>query len=355
MSPVDRLCTLICLVLLTGVQPLPADAANEPTADPVMLAADPQGIPLAGAPAGAPSPAFPSAAPVPVPAAPAGAPASAVPPVAVPPVPLPVPAAPQASVRPPAPKATAQPPIVRPANAGTPERRVWDRAPIPVTLAVGEERLVLMPTTMRLGIPTAVANALRTQVLGRSVYLSALRPFPRTRVLAESPETGQALLLDLSASKRAGVSRQPVEILLPSQIETQAPLGTLSAGESEPPAIDPVVLTRFAAKQIYAPKRLATALEGVRQVGVDRAPLPYLYRGARLFAQPIASWRGGDLTVTAVKLTNQGTQPVELDPREIGGSFVSAAFQHTRLSPAHTDRDTTAVYLVCQRPFGECL
>lgn len=333
MSPVERVCTLLCLVLLAGVQPLPADAAEEPTADPVMLAADPQGTPAA----------IPPAAPVP-----------AIAPVAVPPVPVAAPAPAQAVARPPAPKAAAQPPIARPADAGTPERRVWARAPIPITLAVGEERLVLMPTTMRLGMPTAVANALRTQVLGRSVYLTALKPFPRTRVLAESPETGQALLLDLSATKSA-VARQPVEILLPAQIETQAPAGTLGAAEIDPPAIDPVVLTRFAAKQIYAPRRLATPLEGVRQVGLDRAPLPALYRGARLFAQPIASWRGGDLTVTAVKLTNQGTQPVELDPREIGGRFVSATFQHTRLAPAHTERDTTAVYLVCQRPFAECL
>jgi len=329
--------------LLAGFALHPARAAEEPTADPVTLAADPQGVPLAAAqanPAGLPGAGSPAVLP---PAAPPATPAATP---SLPATPGATPAA--------APARPVQASVPRPASAGTPERRVWDRAPVPVTLAVGQERLILMPATMRLGIPTAVAGALRTQVLGRSVYVTALKPFPATRVIAESPETGQAILLDLSASKRAGVSRQPLEILLPSQIEAAAPM-LRSFGGDAGPIVDPVTLTRFAARQIYAPKRLATALDGVSQVAFDRTALPHLYRGARLSAQPLASWRGGDLTVTAVKLVNRGTQPVELDPRQIDGKWLYATFQHGRLSPAHTERDTTAVYLVCDRAFGECL
>ena len=361
-----RLCSAALCALLAALA-VTAGAAETPTPDPVMLAADPQGVPLAtpdatpGAtqvnlPVAAPAPAAPILPatqvnlPVAAPAVPAVTPAS---------LPQPAPAAAAAPIAPgmaAAPAPALQASVARPASAGTPERRVWDRAPVPVVLAVGEERLILMPATMRLGIPTAVAGSLRSQVLGRSVYLTALKPFPATRVIAESPETGQAILLDLSAGKRAIASHQPLEILLPEQIEAAAPaLHATVGGEADEPVIDPLILTRFAAHQIYAPRRLATPAGGVRQVGVARTALPHLYRGARLHAEPLASWRGGDLTVTAVKLVNRGAQPLELDPRQLDGKWLAATFQHARLSPAHSERDTTAVYLVCDRPFGECL
>lgn len=353
----NRSCSAALCALLAALAA--TTRAETPTPDPVMLAADPQGVPLptpdatpgatqlnlpVAQPAASPQVSLPVAAPV-TPAAASELPAAAAPA-------QPVSAAVPTAAAPSAPKAS----VARPASAGTPERRVWDRAPVPVVLAVGEERLILMPATMRLGIPTAVAGSLRSQVLGRSVYVTALKPFPATRVIAESPETGQAILLDLSASTRASVSHQPLEILLPEQIEAAAPaLHATVGGEADEPVIDPVILTRFAARQIYAPRRLATPADGVRQVGIERTALPHLYRGARLDAEPLASWRGGDLTVTAVKLVNRAAQPVELDPRQLDGKWLAATFQHTRLAPAHSERDTTAVYLVCDRPFGECL
>jgi hypothetical protein len=68
-------------------------------------------------------------------------------------------------------------------------------------------------------------------------------------------------------------------------------------------------------------------------------------------AVPVAAWRAGLHTVTAVKLKNKTRHPVVLDPRQLRGSWLTATFQHNRLLPAGDDADSTAVYLVSDRPF----
>ena len=53
-----------------------------------------------------------------------------------------------------------------------------------------------------------------------------------------------------------------------------------------------------------------------------------------------------DHTVSAVKLQNRAATPIALDPRELRGDFISAAFQHPHLGPTGFASDTTVVYLV---------
>lgn len=341
--------TLISTLLalsLSAAPVLAAEPATTPSADPVVLAADPQ------------SPAGETAAPASA-ATPLGATATAAPANA--PATAPGEGTSAASTRAPALRASVAPQSaraaapkvapIRSASVGNTDHRTWDRTPIRVQLAVNQERILLLPMPMRLGIPAMLGNSLRTQVLGRTTYLTALAPFEPVRVLAESVETGQAILLDIGASAKADASAaRPIEVHFPSAAEPVE--NPVLGGE---PVIDPVMLTRFAAKQIYAPRRLTAAVEGIHQVAVDRLPLPHLYRGARVAAEPLASWRGGDYYVTAVRLINRGTQPHELDPREVDGRWHAVTFQNVRMGAAGSGYDTTAVYLVSDRPFAESL
>ena len=111
-----------------------------------------------------------------------------------------------------------------------------------------------------------------------------------------------------------------------------------------------MALTRFAARQLYAPLRLAQGRPGIVRVPVHRTPVALL-RGGAVQAVPLASWRAGTLFVTAVRLTNRTGQPRTLDPRELRGTWLAATFQHNRLLPAGSEADTTAVYLVSDRAF----
>ena len=115
-----------------------------------------------------------------------------------------------------------------------------------------------------------------------------------------------------------------------------------------------VTLTRFAAQQMYAPRRLTGPHPAIRRVMVDRAPLDDLYAGGGVRGTPAAQWRGDEFYVTAVVLQNLQAQPVELNPLDVRGRWRAITFQHGRLLGKGSEADTTVVYLVCDRPFDAC-
>lgn len=116
-----------------------------------------------------------------------------------------------------------------------------------------------------------------------------------------------------------------------------------------------VQLTRHAARQLYAPRRLANAAPGVMQVAVSTDPVPALLRGANVDAAPVGQWKGGALYVTAVRITNKSRFALEVPLESVRGRWIAATAQHGRLGPAGSDTDTTAIYLVCERSFESCL
>jgi hypothetical protein len=78
-------------------------------------------------------------------------------------------------------------------------------------------------------------------------------------------------------------------------------------------------------------------------------------RGGAVEAVPLISWRHRGLYVTAVRLQNQAPEASVLDPRDLRGEWLAATFQHARLLAHGDEADTTAVYLLSRRPFGESL
>ncbi len=237
----------------------------------------------------------------------------------------------------------------RPQPTAATERLVWDKTPLQVALGVGpdQERSITFPAPMHVGVPPDVAPLLRVQTVGRTSYVAALAPFARTRVVAEDRTTGSVILLDLTAA-RGHAGTQPVEIVAPpaANAETAAP--------DEAAPVDMVTLTRFAAQQMYAPRRLTGPHRAIRRVMVDRAPLEDLYAGGGLRGTPAAQWRGDEFYVTAVVLQNLRSQPVELTPLDVRGRWRAITFQHGRLLGKGSEADTTVVYLVCDRPFDAC-
>lgn len=233
-----------------------------------------------------------------------------------------------------------------------PERFVWNKAPIPVTLGVGPEweRRVSFPAQMFIAIPSELDQFMRVQTVDNTSYFTALAPFSSTRIIAEDRINGTVILLDMRAMSTA-VSTAPVEIYLPQTISVAGVRG--AAGEETEPMLDEVALARYASKQLYAPRRLTTSIPGVRRVYLDNAPIPGLYRGELVKATPIASWRGADRWVTAVMLKNESSRSVELNPTALRGDWRAAVFQHGRLLAKGSDADTTAVYLISDHAFDE--
>jgi len=232
-----------------------------------------------------------------------------------------------------------------------PERIVWDKTPIKLTLRVGRERRVSFPGDVRVGVSPALADRLRTQSVDGTVYWLSTKAFPTTRVQVREIDSGRVYLIDLQAKEQEG-GNIPVEIHLRTSASDS---DDSDSREDAAERLDYVALTRYAAHQMYAPKRLLRDPPGVFRARLNvKKPVP-LVRGGTVEALPLAAWRGGGLYVTAVKLRNMTNAPVTLDPRELRGQWLTATFQHARLLPHGDEADTTCVYLISARPFEESL
>lgn len=238
-----------------------------------------------------------------------------------------------------------------------PERVVWRKTPIAIPLSVGEERLIHFPESVSIGLPQSLTTRLRSQSINGTLYLLARQSFESTRVMVRSENGGPLFVLDLSA-ELSSEERPPLPDV---QIVLEASKVAVGGDGSDTDSAETttgkrfsqwgyVALTRYAAQQLYAPERLVPNTPGVIAIPVQVAPVGLL-RGGGVEAVPVAAWKAGLHYVTAVRLTNHTAKAVILDPRELRGAWLAATFQHNRLLPSGADEDTTAVYLISDRPF----
>lgn len=231
------------------------------------------------------------------------------------------------------------------AAAETTEWIEWKKTPIRLALTVGQERQVAFPSSVRVGLPANLQPLLRTQSVNGTLYLLAHAPFESSRVMVREIEGGQIYLFDIAASEKPG-ENHPIQVFVEEASESGNTIDG-SAVSAEP---DYVTLTRFAAKQLYAPARLLGESPGIVRTPVSRDSVD-LVRGGAIDATPLVAWRAGGYHLTAVRLTNRTGQPRTLDPRDLRGAWLTATFQHHRLLPAGNEADTTALYLISARPF----
>lgn len=236
----------------------------------------------------------------------------------------------------------------------------WERLPLAVSLHVDQERVVFIDRNVRVGVPASLAGRLRIQSAGGAIYLRASEPIEPTRLQLQDADSGALILLDIAAEPApAGQSLlESVRIVEAEGAPTR--YGDLAAAAKADPsgaeeAVSrtaretpvPVVLTRYAAQNLYAPLRTVEPVSGITRVNLKRTlPLDTLLPTLPVRTRALASWRFDGLWVTAVRLTNTSKRWLSLDPRDLQGDFMTGAFQHNTLGPAGTSDDTSVVYLV---------
>lgn len=235
----------------------------------------------------------------------------------------------------------------------------WERLPLAVPLIVGQERVVFVDRNVRVGVPTSLRDHLRVQSAAGAIYLRASDPIAPIRLQLQDVESGSLLLLDIVAEPPKD-GQQPLEPLRIVEAEVSANrYGVASSQGSDepadtekPPAMSretpiPVVLTRYAAQNLYAPLRTVESVPGIARANLRRdLPLETLLPTLPVHAKALATWRLEDQWVTAVRLTNTSARWIDLDPRALQGDFTSATFQHPNLGPSGQSTDTTLLYLV---------
>ncbi|OCX15341.1 TIGR03749 family integrating conjugative element protein [Ectopseudomonas hydrolytica] len=227
----------------------------------------------------------------------------------------------------------------------------WERLPLAVPLVVGQERIVFVDRNVRVGVPASIGNRLRVQSAAGAIYLLANEPIEPTRLQLQDADTGTVILLDIAAepAQDGQPPLEPVRIIEATSSATQTDADDGGAAATPPVRAtpQPVILTRYAAQNLYAPLRTVEPVPGVMRATLRRdLPLDSLLPTLPVQAQALAAWRLDDLWVSAVRLRNSATHWLDLDPRALQGHFLTATFQHSTLGPNGTPDDTTVVYLV---------
>lgn len=242
----------------------------------------------------------------------------------------------------------------------------WERIPLQVPLTVGQERIVFVNKNVRVGFPPELNGKLRVQSTGGAVYLQASSAFATTRLQLQDVENGELILLDITGLEGKQV-REPVSLVYQGEVSsatgsdntsvsaaetaTTRGKGPASAKDAAPRITTPlpIALTRYAAQNLYAPLRTIEPLPGVHAISHGlSSTITSLLPSEPVTVRPLAAWGVQGVNVVALKLTNQRSGKVVLDPRRLQGRFHSATFQHRWLGAAGTPEDTTTLYLVMQ-------
>ncbi|PHM46587.1 TIGR03749 family integrating conjugative element protein [Xenorhabdus miraniensis] len=227
------------------------------------------------------------------------------------------------------------------------ELLTWERIPLSIKLKVGQERIIFADRNVRVGFPPSLNDKLRVQSTGGAVYLKARQAFPSTRLQLQDSENGEIILLDVTAGKTGAT--EPVRIIYPNEKSTDSDDKSNAQSKPTQSAPIPVLLTRYAAQQLYAPLRTVEPVMGIQPVNLHLASsITTLYPSEPIEITPLAGWKLHHHTVVALKLRNTAKRTVTLDPRALQGQFVTASFQHRWLGKAGTAEDTTVLYLVTQ-------
>lgn len=137
----------------------------------------------------------------------------------------------------------------------------WDRLPLAVPLVVGQERVIFIDRNVRVGVPISVADKLRVQSAGGAVYLRASDAIAPVRLQLQDADSGALILLDVSAqpAREGEPPLEPVRIVEGEGTPARYGGAAGSLADADPDQSVrretpiPVVLTRYAAQNLYAP------------------------------------------------------------------------------------------------------
>lgn len=238
----------------------------------------------------------------------------------------------------------------------------WKRKPLVITLPINQEKIVEFNRNVRVGLTPDLANpeVLRLESTGGALYLKAYKVFPTERIRVQDLATGEMILIDLSASKDG--SSEIVKVVSPDSLseaspakasrktsESTAPTGRKEASQlvGRPPL--PIVLTRYAAQSLYSPLRAIEPIPGMRRIPMKIARQLPVMPSLPVSVKPLAAWKLGDLSVTALEVRNMDNlRAFDLDPRWLQIDVLTASFMHRTLGKAGSIEDSTTLFVVTQ-------
>lgn len=234
---------------------------------------------------------------------------------------------------------------------------LWQGHPIKITLEVDTERSVSVKraNNLQVGVPSELSGILELEVINNYLWLMAHEQFKATRIIVIAEPFGR-LILEIEARYDA-VDSKAIEIAVDENH------GQIDPSEVKFHNHGFITLTRWVIQQFYSPKRLLRDLEDVIRVPIKQNPVDIFrcanriptFCGGGVTATPIASWRSPNHFITAVRIVNNLSESIVLDPRELNGAWRTASFVHTKLFPHGRTDDSTILVVISDLPFFNSL
>jgi len=243
---------------------------------------------------------------------------------------------------------------------------IYKGTPVHIVLNVNEEQRITFPDTsvVWFDIKPVTKENVTFQIAGKDIHLTATKGFKKARVvIGDESDPSNVYLLDIEASYKRGSSTRivikkgddPFSVAKKDKVKPpETEIEAFTKNKSRSAGI--ITLNRYAAHQLYAPKRLRMKNSSIYKRNITRKYVGNLIRGGdKYFIKTEAAWKSGKLYITALSVTNKLNQPVTPDVRNIRGAWRSMMFRHNRLSEANTPFDSTTLFLVSAKPFKEAI
>lgn len=233
---------------------------------------------------------------------------------------------------------------------------VWDKTPIHITLPLNQERMIRFPLAISI-VDSQLPKDMGIMKIQDALYLSAPEPIGNKRLVVQLMPEGEVIVLSVSANADAA-DTTPIEVVMAESGQMNATDEHAAGTASEmriSQKLNPVILTRFAIQSLFSPERLLVTPPGVSRTAMRTHKNVVMVYGASIIARPIISWQGEDLFVTAVELRNALNKPVAINPKQLIGNWQTASFYPGNTLGPRGSKDTTTVFVVSDKPFGEAL
>lgn len=250
---------------------------------------------------------------------------------------------------------------------------IYDGDPIHISLMLGEERQIVFPGPITVGIPQKLLSDFKTSTpIGNRLFIEPAATFKDRRILVKG-NAGKTYVIYLTATKNNGHPLDKiVRIYKKIAASTQQPpsSGVVSSGprsseqSNENPPLSYRYLTQFMVRKLYAPKRLELNDSRLTRVSVSKKPTRKLFNCAKgnyscigLLSTPLLSYRAqNSLYVSSIEVKNISDVPISINPTLINAQFLAATPYHSRLLPStYPELSSTTLVIISRWPLGEIL
>lgn len=239
----------------------------------------------------------------------------------------------------------------------------YDGKPVTIELSAGIERSINFGTHVQVGVTKGQQqrNLFRSQTAQGYVHIRANKAFNKERIQVKRADTGAIILIDLTA-REGGSFTEEVQVMTGEQNKATNPFASSTDNSLSLPmansSITPVTLTRYAASQLYAPRRIHQPIPGISKTPIGVKGEIKVFKGinrAFVDAYPSFAIKGGGYYLAVIHLVNNSANDITLDYLDINLPFSHATFQHHSLKPSGQSGDDTILYLVSDKPLTQVL